>query len=150
MLCIIATIGVVMLPTIHKNIRARDAALFLVVTGIYTASPVVICWFSMNVVGHTKEKCCYCIPGKSFPIATKCPQSFMIQYSFQLTRSASEMLEASEALTYSFGKMHLDIPLAMPHHCSSDRKYDYGWPLLRSLSHSKSEQCQTAGNCGRE
>lgn len=36
----------------RQNLPARYAALFLLAMGIFSAMPVVICWFSMNLRGH--------------------------------------------------------------------------------------------------
>ena len=43
-----AAIGVIVLLNIHDNTDVRYGALFMVVAGGYTASPIVICWFSAN------------------------------------------------------------------------------------------------------
>lgn len=40
--------GFVILYVVHNNTRAEYAALFLAATGIYTAMPMVLCWYSMN------------------------------------------------------------------------------------------------------
>jgi len=44
----IALAGCAILVTIHDNTDAMYAALFLVVTGSYSAMPVVLCWFNTN------------------------------------------------------------------------------------------------------
>ena len=38
-----------------SEVRARFAALFLVVMGTYTAMPIVVCWFQMNLGGHRRR-----------------------------------------------------------------------------------------------
>ena len=41
-------IGHAILVSIHNNVDAMYAALFLAVAGTYSAMPVVICWFNTN------------------------------------------------------------------------------------------------------
>ena len=52
---LLAVAGYVMLFTIHHHPHVQYAALFLVVIGIWTALPVQICWFAMNVAGSTRR-----------------------------------------------------------------------------------------------
>ena len=44
-----------MLLGIHHNEHAEYAALFLVAMGCYSAMPVVVCWFTMNLGGHHRR-----------------------------------------------------------------------------------------------
>ncbi len=44
-----------MLLSIHTNTAAEYGALFLVVTGTYSAMPVIVCWFTMNLGGHHRR-----------------------------------------------------------------------------------------------
>ncbi|KAL4779834.1 major facilitator superfamily domain-containing protein [Aspergillus varians] len=39
--------------TVHHNIQY--GALFLITCGVYSASPVYLCWFGMNLGGHTRR-----------------------------------------------------------------------------------------------
>ncbi|KAJ5906467.1 uncharacterized protein N7473_003383 [Penicillium subrubescens] len=53
----IAIAGFAMLYSIHgKEHRAAEyGALFLVTSGAYSAMPVIVCWFSMNLGGHHRR-----------------------------------------------------------------------------------------------
>lgn len=54
--CILVSIsGLAMLLGIHDHLDAQYAALFLVATGCYSAMPIVICWFNMNLGGHHRR-----------------------------------------------------------------------------------------------
>ncbi|CAD6586114.1 MAG: hypothetical protein ASARMPREDX12_002272 [Alectoria sarmentosa] len=48
----IAIAGVAVLLTVHDNKHLEYGALFLVTMGTFSAMPVVICWFTMNLRGH--------------------------------------------------------------------------------------------------
>ncbi|KIH89397.1 major facilitator superfamily transporter [Sporothrix brasiliensis 5110] len=47
--------GFSMLLAIHDNVHAEYAALFLICAGTYSAMPVIVCWFSMNLGGHHRR-----------------------------------------------------------------------------------------------
>jgi len=47
--------GLAMLLAIHDNANAQYAALFLVVAGVFSALPIIICWFNMNLAGHLRR-----------------------------------------------------------------------------------------------
>jgi len=47
--------GFAILITEHKNMHVQYAALFLVAMGAYTAMPVIVCWFNMNLGGHHRR-----------------------------------------------------------------------------------------------
>ena len=51
----IAITGFGILITVHDNTRLQYAALFLVTMGTYTAMPVIVCWFNMNLGGHHRR-----------------------------------------------------------------------------------------------
>ena len=53
----VAIAGFAMLLTIHgKTHRAAEyGALFLVTSGSYSAMPVIVCWFAMNLGGHHRR-----------------------------------------------------------------------------------------------
>lgn len=51
----IAVAGVGVLLNVHHNTRAEYAALFLVAMGTFSAMPVVICWFTLNLHGHRRR-----------------------------------------------------------------------------------------------
>ncbi|KUL82150.1 hypothetical protein ZTR_11077 [Talaromyces verruculosus] len=53
----LAIAGFAMLVTIHGNAHraAEYGALFLVTYGVYSAIPVVICWFALNLGGHHRR-----------------------------------------------------------------------------------------------
>lgn len=44
----VALVGYAMLISIHHQVNAMYAALFLAVAGNFSAMPVIICWFSSN------------------------------------------------------------------------------------------------------
>lgn len=52
---IIAIIGFSILIAVHDNTRLQYAALFLVASGAYTAMPIIVCWFNMNLGGHHRR-----------------------------------------------------------------------------------------------
>jgi sugar phosphate permease len=47
--------GFAILITVHNNPNLQYAALFLVAMGAYTAMPVIVCWFNMNLGGHHRR-----------------------------------------------------------------------------------------------
>ncbi|PHH60015.1 hypothetical protein CDD81_2183 [Ophiocordyceps australis] len=47
--------GFAMLLAIDNNRDAQYAALFLFAMGAYTAMPIVVCWFNMNLGGHHRR-----------------------------------------------------------------------------------------------
>ncbi|CAL5872171.1 uncharacterized protein PFLUO_LOCUS6429 [Penicillium psychrofluorescens] len=53
----VAIVGFAMLLNIHgvSNTHAEYAALFLVTSGCYSAMPVIVCWFAMNLGGHHRR-----------------------------------------------------------------------------------------------
>jgi 5-aminolevulinate synthase len=52
---LIAMAGLGMLMNIHNNHHVEYGALFLVTAGCYSAMPVVVCWFAMNLGGHRRR-----------------------------------------------------------------------------------------------
>ncbi|KAJ5238805.1 hypothetical protein N7468_003424 [Penicillium chermesinum] len=52
---LIAIAGFAMLLGIHHDTAAQYGALFLVTSGCYSAMPVVVCWFAMNMSGHHRR-----------------------------------------------------------------------------------------------
>jgi len=53
-ICVSIT-GFGILITVHHNYHLEYAALFLVAMGTYSAMPVIICWFNMNLGGHHRR-----------------------------------------------------------------------------------------------
>jgi len=47
--------GFAILLAVHNNRQVQYAALFLVAMGAYTAMPVIVCWFNMNLGGHHRR-----------------------------------------------------------------------------------------------
>ncbi|KAF2117743.1 major facilitator superfamily domain-containing protein [Lophiotrema nucula] len=47
--------GFAILIAVHNNRELQYAALFLVAMGAYTAMPVIVCWFNMNLGGHHRR-----------------------------------------------------------------------------------------------
>lgn len=51
----IAIAGLAILLTVHDNLPLEYAALFLTCMGTYSAMPVIVCWYSMNLAGHHRR-----------------------------------------------------------------------------------------------
>lgn len=51
----IAISGFGILLTVHNKPHTQYAALFLVAMGSYSAMPVIVCWFNMNLGGHHRR-----------------------------------------------------------------------------------------------
>ncbi|MCJ1375331.1 hypothetical protein MMC20_006566 [Loxospora ochrophaea] len=51
----IAIAGFAILITVHTQPHLEYAALFLVTMGTYSALPVIVCWFNMNLGGHHRR-----------------------------------------------------------------------------------------------
>jgi hypothetical protein len=51
----VGIVGFAMLISIHDKTHVQYAALFLVTMGTYTAMPLVVCWFNMNLGGHHRR-----------------------------------------------------------------------------------------------
>jgi len=52
---LVSITGFSMLLAIHKDVHAEYAALFLCAMGTYSAMPVIVCWFNMNLGGHHRR-----------------------------------------------------------------------------------------------
>lgn len=51
----IAIAGFAILLTVHTNLNLEYASLFLTCMGTYSAMPVIVCWFNMNLAGHHRR-----------------------------------------------------------------------------------------------
>ncbi|TKA75840.1 hypothetical protein B0A55_04383 [Friedmanniomyces simplex] len=51
----IAIAGFAILISVHDNRPLEYAALFLVAMGAYSAMPIIVCWFGMNLAGHHRR-----------------------------------------------------------------------------------------------
>ncbi|KAF1839119.1 MFS general substrate transporter [Decorospora gaudefroyi] len=51
----VSIVGFGILITVHDNRSLQYGALFLVAMGAYTAMPVIVCWFNMNLGGHHRR-----------------------------------------------------------------------------------------------
>lgn len=51
----VAITGFGILLTVHDRLGLEYAALFLVASGTYSAMPVIVCWFNMNLGGHHRR-----------------------------------------------------------------------------------------------
>ncbi|RDW68422.1 putative transporter-3 [Coleophoma crateriformis] len=51
----VAIAGLIILLTVHTQPHLEYAALFLVAMGAYSAMPVIVCWFQMNLGGHHRR-----------------------------------------------------------------------------------------------
>ena len=47
--------GFAILIRVHDNLKLEYAALFMVAMGTYSAMPVIVCWFNMNLGGHHRR-----------------------------------------------------------------------------------------------
>ncbi|RTE80413.1 hypothetical protein BHE90_005115 [Fusarium euwallaceae] len=52
---LVAISGFAILLGVHDNTKVQYAALFLVAMGAYTAMPIIVCWFNMNLGGHRRR-----------------------------------------------------------------------------------------------
>ncbi len=51
----IAISGFGILINVHDNLPVQYAALFLICMGTYSAMPIIVCWFNMNLGGHHRR-----------------------------------------------------------------------------------------------
>ncbi|KAK2629871.1 hypothetical protein QTJ16_000691 [Diplocarpon rosae] len=51
----VAITGFAILISIHNNTNVQYLGLFLVAMGAYSAMPVIVCWFNMNLGGHHRR-----------------------------------------------------------------------------------------------
>ncbi|KAI9880282.1 MAG: hypothetical protein M1830_004401 [Pleopsidium flavum] len=51
----VAIAGFAILLTVHHRPNLQYAALFLVAMGCYSAMPVIVCWFNLNLGGHHRR-----------------------------------------------------------------------------------------------
>lgn len=51
----VAIAGFAILISVHNNRPLQYAALFLVAMGAYSAMPIIVCWFNMNLGGHHRR-----------------------------------------------------------------------------------------------
>ncbi|KAL2160556.1 hypothetical protein VTH06DRAFT_1244 [Thermothelomyces fergusii] len=51
----IAVSGFAVLLSVHDNLQVQYAALFLVCMGTFSAMPIIVCWFNMNLSGHHRK-----------------------------------------------------------------------------------------------
>lgn len=51
----VAIVGFAILISVHDNYHLQYGALFLVTCGAYSAMPIVVCWFNMNLGGHHRR-----------------------------------------------------------------------------------------------
>ncbi|KAF2840846.1 major facilitator superfamily transporter [Patellaria atrata CBS 101060] len=55
-ICIsICIVGFGILIAVHDNTKLQYGALFLVAIGAYSAMPIIVCWFNMNLGGHHRR-----------------------------------------------------------------------------------------------
>lgn len=47
--------GFGILLAVHDNLAVQYAALFLICMGTYSAMPIIVCWFNMNLGGHHRR-----------------------------------------------------------------------------------------------
>lgn len=51
----IAIAGFAVLMTVHHDVNTEYGALFMASAGIYSAMPIIVCWFQMNLGGHHRR-----------------------------------------------------------------------------------------------
>ena len=51
----LAIAGFGILIVVHDNHHLQYGALFMVAMGVYSAMPVIVCWFNMNLGGHHRR-----------------------------------------------------------------------------------------------
>lgn len=51
----VAIAGFAILLNVHHDVNTEYAALFLIAMGCYSAMPVIVCWFNMNLGGHHRR-----------------------------------------------------------------------------------------------
>ncbi|EMD32218.1 hypothetical protein CERSUDRAFT_88143 [Gelatoporia subvermispora B] len=54
-LSLISLAGFIILRVVHDNTHLQYGALFLASMGMYSAMPIVICWFNTNLAGHHRR-----------------------------------------------------------------------------------------------
>ena len=54
-LILISIAGFGILITVHNNTHIQYAGLFLVAAGTYSALPITVAWFNMNLGGHHRR-----------------------------------------------------------------------------------------------
>lgn len=52
---LVSMAGFIILLTVHHDTGVQYAGLFLVAMGAYSAMPVIVCWFNMNLGGHHRR-----------------------------------------------------------------------------------------------
>nr|AAX07640.1 transporter-like protein [Pyricularia grisea] len=52
---LVAIAGFSILLGVHNNTDVQYAGLFLIAMGAYTAMPIIVCWFNMNLGGHHRR-----------------------------------------------------------------------------------------------
>ena len=52
---VLALSGNIMLFTIHSNRQAEYVGVFLYLMGVISITPIIVCWFSMNLQGHRER-----------------------------------------------------------------------------------------------
>ncbi|KAG0138120.1 major facilitator superfamily domain-containing protein [Tuber indicum] len=52
---LLAISGFSVLLAVHDNVKVQYTALFLVAMGCYSAMPVIVCWFNLNLGGHRRR-----------------------------------------------------------------------------------------------
>jgi MFS family permease len=52
---LVAIAGFAIMLTVHHNKHLEYAGLFLIAMGAYSAMPVIVCWFNMNLGGHHRR-----------------------------------------------------------------------------------------------
>ncbi|KAK7696635.1 hypothetical protein QCA50_001293 [Cerrena zonata] len=52
---LLGLVGFIILLTVHNNNHLQYAALFLAASGVYSAMPIIVCWFNTNLAGHKRR-----------------------------------------------------------------------------------------------
>merc|ERR1712000_187139 len=76
----IAITGFAILMNVHHDAHTEYAALFLITSGTYSAMPIIVCWFTMNLGGHHRRSV-----GSAWQIGAGNIGGIIASYSFAAT-----------------------------------------------------------------
>ncbi|KAJ9503804.1 High-affinity nicotinic acid transporter [Exophiala xenobiotica] len=76
----IAITGFAILMNVHHDTHTEYAALFLITSGTYSAMPIIVCWFTMNLGGHHRRSV-----GSAWQIGAGNIGGIIASYSFAAT-----------------------------------------------------------------
>ncbi|KAL6250805.1 High-affinity nicotinic acid transporter [Rhinocladiella similis] len=92
----IAIAGFAILMNVHHNTHTEYAALFLITSGTYSAMPIIVCWFTMNLGGHHRRSV-----GSAWQIGAGNIGGIIASYSFAAT-DAKTFFHKGYSISISF------------------------------------------------